>query len=183
MKTFEASEYIAEVCALVEDSDREKLMMVAELLKNLNGKRVFLIGNGASSSIASHFALDLSKQAGLKALTCSDAPFMTALGNDLGFESVYAKFLEFYGTSGDVLITISCSGNSPNIVAAVDAGNLLGMKTIGLTGFSGNGLSGVRSTINLPVDSRSYNIIETLHTFYLSFICDAIIGKSEYGVS
>ena len=83
------------------------------------GNKIIFIGNGGSAGIASHLAIDFSKNGGLRALAFNDPSALTCLGNDLGYENVFAKQLEFHARPGDVLIAISSSGMSPNILGAV----------------------------------------------------------------
>ena len=83
------------------------------------GNKIIFIGNGGSAGIASHLAIDFSKNGGLRALAFNDPSALTCLGNDLGYENVFAKQLEFHARPGDLLIAISSSGTSPNILSAV----------------------------------------------------------------
>ena len=83
------------------------------------GNKIMFIGNGGSAGIASHLAIDFSKNGGLRALAFNDPSALTCLGNDLGYENVFAKQLEFHARPGDLLIAISSSGRSPNILGAV----------------------------------------------------------------
>lgn len=84
-----------------------------------SGNTIMFIGNGGSAGIASHLAIDFAKNGGLRALALNDAAALTCLGNDFGYESVFAKQLEFHARPGDLLIAISSSGISANIIAAV----------------------------------------------------------------
>ena len=83
------------------------------------GSKIIFVGNGGSAGIASHLAIDFSKNGGLRALAFNDPAALTCLGNDLGYENVFAKQLDFHARPGDLLIAISSSGRSPNILGAV----------------------------------------------------------------
>ena len=93
-----------------------------------------LAGNGASACMASHLAVDWTKNAGVRALAYNDAAFLTAIGNDLGYEQVFAKPLDWYGRAGDLLATISASGNSPNVLRAIEAAQRKGCRVVTLSG-------------------------------------------------
>ncbi len=142
-----------------------------------------LAGNGASASIASHLATDFSKQGGVRAMAFNDANLITALGNDCGYENWIAKALDFYADKGDVLILISTSGKSPNVVKAAHHAKELGLYVAAFTGFAQDNPFGAASDINFWVDSRSYNIVECTHMIWLTAAVDLLIGASEYCVS
>jgi len=148
-----------------------------------SGHKIMLAGNGASASIASHLATDFSKQGKVRAMTFNDANLITALGNDCGYENWIAKALDFYADKGDVLILISSSGKSPNVVKAAQHAKELGLYVAAFTGFAKDSPLGVVSDITLWADSRSYNIVECTHMIWLAAIVDLLIGTSEYSVS
>jgi D-sedoheptulose 7-phosphate isomerase len=147
------------------------------------GRKLMLAGNGASASIASHLATDFSKQGKVRAMAFNDANLITALGNDCGYENWIAKALDFYADKGDVLILISSSGKSPNVVKAAQHAKELGLYIAAFTGFAKDNPLGAVSDINFWVDSRSYNIIECTHMIWLTAVVDLLIGASEYSVS
>src|SRR5262245_53987539 len=99
------------------------------------GHKIMLIGNGGSAAVASHMANDFSKNGGLRALALNDASVLTCLGNDYGYEHVFSKQIEWHGQAGDVLIAISSSGKSPNILNGVEAARARGCRVLGLSGF------------------------------------------------
>jgi D-sedoheptulose 7-phosphate isomerase len=145
--------------------------------------KLILAGNGASASIAGHLATDFSKQAGVRALTFNDANLITALANDCGYENWITKGLDFYADEGDILILISSSGKSPNVVKAAHRAKELGLYVASFTGFAKANPLGAAADINLWVDSRAYNIVECTHMILLTAIVDLIIGSPEYSVS
>lgn len=160
-----------------------------ELLKSriintkLRGGKIVLIGNGASASIASHAALDLSKQAGIRSLTFNDATLITALVNDISRENWLIKACDIYIDGNDLVIFISVSGESPNLVNAAKS---LSSKKIEIVSFTGkknkNSLMSL-SDQSFKVNSNSYNIVESIHMIWITSVIDLIIGKSEYEVS
>ena len=147
------------------------------------GRKLMLAGNGASASIASHLATDFSKQGKVRAMAFNDANLITALGNDCGYENWVAKALDFYADKGDVLILISSSGKSPNVVKAAQHAKKLGLYVAAFTGFAKDNPLGAIADINFWVDSRSYNVIECTHMIWLTAVVDLLIGASEYSVS
>lgn len=169
----------------VEDCPVDELLEAKKILDDVKqkNKKLFLFGNGASSSIASHFSLDFTKQAKLKAVTFSDPPTLTAYANDFGYAKSYMKYLESHFEKEDAVIFISCSGNSPNLVNCAEFARDQKLRTISLTGFNGENKLAEICNISLNVNSKSYNLIESIHTLYLAMLCDSLIGKMEYSVS
>jgi D-sedoheptulose 7-phosphate isomerase len=109
------------------------------------GGKIISCGNGGSMSDAMHFAEELSgryrdDRPGLPAISCSDPSHITCVGNDYGFDQVFARFVQALGQSGDCLLAISTSGNSANVLEAAKAAKSKGMTVIGLTGRGGGGL-------------------------------------------
>lgn len=139
-----------------------------------NNGRVYLIGNGGSAAVASHFANDLNKTVlgnkgkkeskRFQALSLSDnAPTLTAWANDVGFEEVFSEQLKNFAQDKDVLIAISSSGNSPNIIKAIETAKNLHLSVIGLVGFDGGKLLPL-SDAKVYVPSFSYAIVESAHS-------------------
>jgi D-sedoheptulose 7-phosphate isomerase len=164
---------------------QEQLIKMREVLVQANkqGRMIFFAGNGASASIASHCALDYTKQAGIKSMCFNEAALLTAFSNDYGYEHWLEKALAFYADEGDVAVLISSSGKSPNII---NGAKYAGSHNINVITFSGKDIDNPLKAlggINLWVNSQAYNIIENVHSFWLSAVCDSIIGKAEYSVS
>lgn len=157
----------------------EKIARVLETAEK-KGSQVFVIGNGGSAATASHIATDWAKTAErsgkplLRSMSLTDnVPFMTAIANDLGYDEVFVRQLRNYLRRGDVVVIISGSGNSPNVVKAAKFAKRAGALTVGMTGFSGGKLRKLVD-VCLHVDSEQYGVIEDLHmavgsilTFYL----------------
>jgi len=160
------------------DSLRHSMLRVQS-----NGTKIMLAGNGASASIASHFALDFTKQGKVRSICFNDASFITAYGNDYGYEQWVAKAIAHHGAQGDLAILISSSGRSPNIVSAAREARNMGIEIVTMSGFAPDNPLKLLGDINLWADCRSYNIIESAHAFWLAAACDLLIGKSEYGVT
>ena len=167
------------------DSDVSKEMVeMRDLLLTAKkmSKKMILAGNGASASIASHGAFDFSKQAGIRAVSFNEPGLITAFSNDCGYEMWIRKALDIYADPGDVVVLISSSGSSANIVNAAKRAKSVGNPLVTFTGFEKDNPLKILGDINFWVDSRSYNIVENTHSIWLMAVCDLIIGKSEYKV-
>lgn len=147
------------------------------------GGRVIFIGNGGSAGIASHLAIDLSKNASVPAVCFSDASMMSCLANDYGFEEWLAHAIRLNARPGDCLVAISSSGRSKNILNAVAKARTMNLDVITMSGMSADNPLRERGDINFWVDSRSYNIVETAHQFWMMAAIDLIIGRAEYPAS
>jgi D-sedoheptulose 7-phosphate isomerase len=160
---------------------RELLSAVEMIKKTKKGKKkVILVGNGGSAAIAEHMAIDLTKNAGLRAVTISGSPQMTTFANDYGYENIYSKGIEAYADKGDVLVAISSGGTSINILNAVDAAKKMGCKVITLSAFSGENPLRKKGDINIYVNSSAYGYVEIIHNLLIHYINDQIIGKAVY---
>lgn len=145
-----------------------------------NGGRTVIVGNGGSAGIASHLAIDFSKNAGIPAITFSDPCQITCLANDFGFEHWLAHAIRLNCRGSDVLIAISSSGRSANIINGVKSARSLGMGVATLSGMAPDNPLRAMGDVNLFADSRSYNLIETAHQFWLMAVVDLIIGETDY---
>jgi D-sedoheptulose 7-phosphate isomerase len=105
------------------------------------------------------------------------------LSNDFGYEEWIAKALEYRASAGDVVVLISSSGSSPNIVKGAEKAKELGLTLVGFSGFSADNRLRSLSDIDFWVDSRGYNIVECTHMIWLMAVVDFLIGKVEYSVS
>jgi len=142
--------YLTQLEQVIHNTSREPIVAVVDALEAAwrEGRQVFLIGNGGSAATASHMMNDLNKltlapgKTRMRALALTDnVPLMTAWGNDAAYEDVFVEPLLNFMRSGDLLIAISTSGNSPNVVKAVRTAKAHGMKTIGFVGDRGGRLA------------------------------------------
>jgi D-sedoheptulose 7-phosphate isomerase len=140
------------------------------------GKKLMFVGNGGSAAVASHMAQDYSKSGGMRSLAFNDASALTAFGNDLGYENVFAKHVEIHGAAGDLLIAISSSGRSPNILNAVAAARQLGCGVVTLSGFEPDNPLRRLGDYNLYVPSSSYGFVEIAHLAVCHCILDTAMG-------
>ncbi|MBT5406995.1 MAG: SIS domain-containing protein [Gammaproteobacteria bacterium] len=178
-------EYIKDFSRLLVPTDKviDQLILVRDLLLEVknNDKKILIFGNGGSAAIASHFSVDLTKNAKIRCLNFNEAGLITCFANDYGFEYWAEKAIGFYGNEGDLLIVISSSGQSKNMINAVKAarnGNFHSVVT--LSGFSEDNPLQKMGDINLWVNNKSYNFVENIHQIWLLAIVDLIIGKREY---
>ena len=162
-----------------------EIIKAKELIVNCNksGNKVLFAGNGASAAIASHGALDFTKQAKIRSLCFNDSAFITAFSNDYGYEDWVYKALSFHADPGDVVVLISSSGSSKNIVNAAHYAKENKINVISFSGFENTNPLNLAGDVKFWVHSRAYNIIENIHQIWLLMICDLIIGKTEYSVS
>lgn len=138
------------------------------------GNKVIFAGNGGSAAIASHMATDYSKNGGLRAWSMNDASMLTCLANDYGYDQVFAKQIEFHGRPGDLLVAISSSGKSANILAAVTAARKLGCSVLTMSGFAPDNPLRATGDMNLYLNSTSYGFVEIGHLA----LCHAIVDYS-----
>ena len=161
----------------------DDLIKVKEILKQTDslGKKTMIFGNGGSAAIASHFSVDLTKNARVRCTNYNESDLLTCFSNDYGYERWVEKAIEFYADSGDTLILISAGGNSPNMTNGAKQGKKMGInKIITFTGNDKNNNLQKLGDINFWVNSKAYNHIENVHQILLLSIVDLIIGKTEY---
>ena len=157
------------------DLDRSIEESVRTILEQANqGNKVIIIGNGGSASIANHLAIDLWKNGRIKATTYSDSALLTCISNDFGYEYVFEKPIEMFAEAGDVLIAISSSGMSDNIINGTIAAKKKGCKIITMSGFKENNSLRSRGEINFYVPSGSYGYVELAHSVLCHCIVDVI---------
>ena len=164
---------------------KEGILEMRRLIARMEeeGGKLIFAGNGASAAIASHCALDFTKQAGVRAVSFNDPSLITAFANDYGYEHWVARAIGFYAEPRDIVVLISSSGSSPNMVNAASFARDKGLKVITFTGFSPDNPLRQIGYLNLWVDSKAYNIVECTHLIWLTTVIDLIIGKAEYPVN
>ena len=177
MEITEYLKYVEDSLKLIDKNDVDKFVkMLMDAYEN--NKMIFIIGNGGSSAIASHFAQDLAKgvipdineEKRFKALSLTDnAPFITAVANDDGYENIFSSQLKTYSSEGDLLVIVSGSGNSPNIVSAAKYAKTKKMKLAGITGFDGGELKKL-SNLSIHIGLNDYCTVESIHTIILHYV-------------
>lgn len=184
--TLDPSKYFSSYETLLFNKDvQSRLQNFAETLKvnRDNGVRLIFAGNGASSAISSHAALDFTKQARLEAITFTDPALVSAYSNDFGYENALVEMFNSYGKVNDVVVLVSTSGNSPNVVNLAIKAREEGHTVVSFTGKSISNRLKKNSDIAFWVDSQAYNIVENVHMIWLGYLIDCLIGKEVYAVS
>ena len=141
-------------------------------------RAIYLIGNGASASMASHFAADLAKNAHLHTEVFSDLSLVTAIANDLGYEQVFSEPLSRRAVAGDMLVAISSSGRSPNVLKAVAVARALKLTVVTLSGMDGNNPLRAAGDLNFYVPAKSYGYAETCHSSILHHWMDMFVAPA-----
>ena len=171
-------DYLKEI---FEKVDLQEIKAFVEVLLTAreNGATIFFIGNGGSAATASHFANDLAfgtndyeKPFKVKSIT-DNVSVLTALGNDYGYDEIFVRQLKIYGKKGDVLVGISASGNSQNLISAFQYASISGIKTVALTAFDGGKMRKIADQgVHIPTDKKEYGPAEDLH-----MILDHLVGS------
>ena len=166
-----------------DDEIKKKISNLKKIVVSTkkNGKKILIFGNGGSAAIASHFSVDLTKNAKIRCTNYNEADLITCFSNDFGYEHWVEMAIKYFGDKGDVLIVISSSGKSKNMInGCVAAKKKKFSKIITLTGHSKNNSLKKLGDINLWVNSKAYNYIENIHQFWLLSVVDLLIGKKNY---
>jgi len=177
--------YLDDFSALSESNENiiKKIITAKEMLveTNRNKGKVIIFGNGGSAAIASHVSVDLTKNAKIRSVNFNEADLITCFANDYGFERWIEKAIDFYADSKDILILISSSGKSPNMLNASKAARSKKIsKVITFTGHEENNPLSQLGDLNFWANSKAYNFVENIHQVWLLTIVDLIIGKREY---
>jgi D-sedoheptulose 7-phosphate isomerase len=140
------------------------------------GNKLIFVGNGGSSAIASHMATDYSKNGDVRALALNDTAMLTCLGNDLGYDRIFAKQIELYARPDDLVIAISSSGRSANILNAVKAARAAKCAVVTFSGFTADNPLRRLGDINFYIDADRYGFVEIGHLTICHAILDFICG-------
>ena len=185
--TLGAREYLDQVCEVIRQVDTTQLEELGDLIERAygDGRFVFIIGNGGSGANASHLCEDLAKctlrdferQKRLKVLSLTDnTAGIMAWANHEGYERVFLEQLKNLASPGDLLLAISGSGNSPNILRAVDWANRHGLVTLGMTGYGGGKLRDLAAH-NLHVGVDDMGIVESIHQVVFHWVIDDLYRR------
>ena len=142
-----------------------------------NGKKVIIVGNGGSSAMASHVSVDLTKNAGIRCINFNESDLITCFANDYGYENWVTEAIKAYCFNEDLIILISSSGTSKNIVNAAQYCNENNIKLITLSGFKYDNPLSKLGNVNFHVKSSDYNFIEMIHHIILVSIVDIFAKK------
>jgi D-sedoheptulose 7-phosphate isomerase len=177
--------YLKDYFSIVKESldcvDTVQVEEIVDLIEKSckTGKKLIIVGNGGSASIASHLTIDLINAANIRAVNFNEPSIITCFSNDYGYKNWISKALECYADSGDVAVLISSSGQSENMLVAANKAKSIGVDVVTLSGFSSDNPLRSLGDINLWVDSTAYNIVEMTHHIWLLAIVDYIIEKDK----
>ena len=180
-------EYAATAVKTLDAIPGETLEKTVDLLEAAYraGKRIYVCGNGGSAAISDHLCCDWTKGTwvpGKPALKThslvANGALMTALANDYGYEETFSTQVEMFGEKGDVLVAISSSGNSPNIVKAVKAAQEKGMKVVGLSGFSGGKLKEL-ADFSMHANFDNYGLVEDCHQMIMHVLSQYLVRRLD----
>ncbi len=189
--TLDSNAYLQRLNQEVARVDRKSLERWADLIYQAweNKRFVFILGNGGSGTTASHLAEDLGKSTlreedlrdeskkRLRVMSLTDnTGWITALGNDLAYDQVFVQQLMNYGSAGDLVIAISGSGNSANVLNAVDWANRHGLTTFGLSGFDGGRLREMQQD-GLHLDLHDMGMVESLHLCVFHWVLNDVFAR------
>jgi D-sedoheptulose 7-phosphate isomerase len=189
--TLDARTYLERVCEEIRRVDPAQVQRLSELIEAAyhEGRFVFIAGNGGSGANASHLCEDLAKctlhdfenQRRLKVLSLTDnTPWIMAVANDLAYDRIFLEQLKNLASPGDLLVAISGSGNSPNILKAVEWANAHGLTTVGVTGFGGGKLKALaQHSLHAPVEDMG--MAESLHQVVFHWIIDDLYRRLKPG--
>ena len=153
-------------------------ILVEEFTKHkINQSQLFFIGNGGSSAIASHMTADYMKNGGMNTYSLYDNAVTTCMGNDYGYEYIFSRPMEFLVREGDLVVAISSSGNSANIVNAIETARMKKADIITFTGFETGNRVKQLGDINVYVPCKKYGIVESIHNLILQQIVDLIMER------
>ena len=177
--------YLQDLSSLLKPNEEiiDKIVKVKDILVDTKkkNKKIMIFGNGGSAAIASHVSVDLTKNANIRCSNYNEADLITCFANDYGYERWIEKTIDFYADQEDVLILISSSGKSKNMINACKAAkNKKLSKVITFTGHQKDNPLSKQGDINFWINSKAYNFVENTHQIWLLTIVDLIIGKREY---
>ncbi|MGV3605908.1 MAG: D-sedoheptulose-7-phosphate isomerase [Planctomycetaceae bacterium] len=192
--TLTTDTYLSRLHAELDRVNQDHMRLWSDLIYKAweDGKFVYIIGNGGSGTTASHMAEDLGKSSlrsedlrdeskkRLKVLSLTDnLGWIMAVGNDVAYDQIFTQQLMNYGQPGDVLIAISGSGNSPNILTAVDWANRHGLTTFGLTGYNGGKLlKSQKCGLHVPLDDMG--MVESIHLCLFHWVLNDVFARINH---
>ncbi|MHC8598984.1 D-sedoheptulose-7-phosphate isomerase [Arenicellales bacterium IMCC55707] len=185
-----AQQYFERLRQVLNGIDHSEIDRFVDLLLQArrSGRNIFFAGNGGSAATSSHFANDLSigtrqQKNPFKVISLVDnVATLSAIGNDYGYDQIFARQIKVYGQSDDLLVGISASGNSPNLLRAFEAGEKIGLITVSITAFDGGKLKELADhSVHVPTNAGEYGPAEDAHlildhliTYYFQSVLDAV---------
>lgn len=161
------------------ESYEEGIQLLIDTFTRYKEKKaqLFFIGNGGSSAIASHMTADFMKNGGMNTYSLYDNAVTTCMGNDYGYEYIFSRPLNFLVREGDLLVAVSSSGNSRNIISAIETAHRKRATVITFTGFEANNQAKQMGDLNVYVPCNRYGIVESIHNLVLQQVVDLIMER------
>ena len=175
------SQYFETISNGLKSIDPSQLKKVAKIIWEVHksGKKIILVGNGGSAAMASHVAVDFTKSAGIRAINFNEADLITCFANDYGYERWVEKALEAYADPGDLVILISSSGKSLNMINGAKQAKAMDLSLVTVSGFLSDNPLKKLGDLNLWVGSSEYNIVEMTHHVWLLATIDYLIETNK----
>lgn len=172
--------YFSKLNKLTLSIDEKELLKTIKLIKKIkkNNKKIIIVGNGGSAAISSHLAVDFTKAAKIRCVNFNEGSLLTCFSNDYGYENWVSNAINFYSKKGDLVILISSSGKSKNILNGAKQAKKMKCSLITFSGFDKNNPLKKMGDHNFWVNSRVYNFVENVHQIWLLTIVD-ILAKTK----
>jgi len=163
----------------IDRQTKKKFLKTLKLFLSLKKKKkkILIFGNGGSAAIASHFSVDMTKIGKIRTVNFNERDIITCFANDYGYENWVLKAIEFYSDKGDIVILISSSGESQNMINAAKLLKRKKIKLITFTGFKSSNRLKKYGDLNFWVNSKIYNHVENIHQFWLLMLSDLAVLK------
>lgn len=158
-----------------------ELLPIFRYVKNAR-RRLYFIGNGGSAGIAMHMTADFLKNGGIVTSSMHEPATLTCLANDFGYEQVFSRQVGLVAEAGDLLVAISSSGNSPNVLLAVEKAKARACQVMTFTGFRPDNRLRQMGDLNVYVPSVDYGIVESVHNYYLQQVVDKLVDLDGVGM-
>ena len=158
----------------IESGINQSLDIINNVQKNKN--QIFFIGNGGSAGISSHLAIDYLKNGGVNSRALNDSSSLTCLANDFGYEFIFSKQIDYYANEDDLVIAISSSGESKNILNGINSASKKNCSVITLSGFKKDNSLRSKGMINFYINHHDYGVVEVAHLTLLHLILDIKMG-------
>lgn len=173
------SDYFEDLATLVATASAEDLEAVVDLLDGVvrSGGKVLLAGNGGSAAVVNHVTVDLVKAAGIRAVNFNESSLVTCFANDYGYDRWVAEALRVHGDPGDLVVLVSSSGESDNLVNAAVTATAMDLTLVVLSGFAADNRLRTHGDVSLWADSRSYNHVENVHQAWLLAVVDRYVHR------
>ena len=167
--------------AKISDEMLKKFNLLYKLILKIkkNKKKILIFGNGGSAAISSHFSVDMTKIGQIRTVNFNESDLLTCFSNDYGYENWVKKCIEFYSDKGDMIILISSSGESKNMINAAKTSKKKKLKTITFTGFKQSNKLKKLGDLNFWANSSIYNHIENIHQYWLLLITDLVNAQRK----